>query len=77
MENLEKEPADAVHFSEKVNAFLEKIQNVNPLEQMTKIFRFLKQHRRNVNSKNRKFIRIQKWEEKLRLAQKSRFFKIE
>lgn len=69
-----KEEADALHFEEKVKAFLDEIQNTNQLEQMTKTFRFLKQHKRNVHSKKKKYIRIQKWEEKLKNAQRNAEF---
>lgn len=65
-----KEDAEAEHFEEKVKAFLEEIQDANPLEQMTRTFRFIKAHKRGVKSKKRGYINIQKWEEKLRNSER-------
>lgn len=57
-----KDAAEAEHFEAKVKAFLEDIQDTNPLEQMTRTFRFIKAHKRGVKSKKRRYINIQKWE---------------
>lgn len=61
----EKRNAYKAHFADKVDKFLEDIKNESSLAQMNLTFRFVKMHKRMGENKNRTFISIRKWEEKL------------
>lgn len=61
----QKRVAYEQHFAEKVDKFLNSIEEESPLAKMTKTFRFIKSHRRQRETKKRKYINIQQWEQKL------------